>query len=79
AGSIKLARRDIMKMKQAGEDIVPFSPLKYGFFNQKLNFSNHRKIVVIDGKIGFVGGLNVGKEYIIRDPYIGFWRDTHLR
>lgn len=79
AGSMKLARRDIMRMKQAGVDIVPFSPLKYGFFNQKLNFRNHRKIVIIDGKTGFVGGLNVGKEYISRDPYIGFWRDTHLR
>ncbi len=79
AGSMKLARRDIMRMKQAGVDIVPFSPLKYGFFNQKLNFRNHRKIVIIDGKTGFVGGLNVGKEYISRDPHIGFWRDTHLR
>ncbi|MEC2060743.1 cardiolipin synthase [Bacillus stercoris] len=79
AGSMKLARRDIMRMKQAGVNIVPFSPLKYGFFNQKLNFRNHRKIVIIDGKTGFVGGLNVGKEYISRDPHIGFWRDTHLR
>ncbi|MCY8920886.1 cardiolipin synthase [Bacillus atrophaeus] len=79
AGSIKLAGKDIFKLKEAGVDIVPFSPLKYGFFNQKLNFRNHRKIVVIDGKVGFVGGLNVGKEYISRDQGIGFWRDTHLR
>lgn len=67
-----------MKMKLVGVDIVLFFLLKYGFFNQKLNFRNYWKIVIIDGKIGFVGGLNVGKEYISRDLYIGFWRDIYL-
>ncbi|MGE6630385.1 cardiolipin synthase [Bacillus sp. NPDC077027] len=78
AGSIRFSRKDIKRLKQAGIKVAPFLPIKYGFFNQKFNFRNHRKIVVIDGKTGFVGGLNVGKEYVGRDERIGFWRDTHV-
>ena len=43
-----------------------------------MNYRNHRKIVVIDGRIGFVGGFNVGREYLGRDKKFGYWRDTHL-
>ncbi|PLR75698.1 cardiolipin synthase [Bacillus sp. V3-13] len=78
AGSMSLSGEDIARMKSAGIKAFPFSPLKYGFFNQKFNFRNHRKIVVIDGEFGFVGGLNVGVEYLGEDDSIGFWRDTHL-
>jgi len=79
AGSMKLDKRAIQDMKDAGVNVQPFLPLKYGFFNQKLNFRNHRKIIIIDGKVGFVGGLNVGDEYLGKDKDIGFWRDTHLK
>ena len=48
-------------------------------FRSKLNYRNHRKIVVIDGKIGYLGGFNIGKEYISRDVKFGHWRDTHLK
>lgn len=51
--------------------------LPYLFFT--LNRRNHRKITVIDGKIGYVGGFNVGDEYLGRDPKFGPWRDFHLR
>lgn len=78
AGSRKLAFEEIEAMKAAGIKVQAFSPLKYGFFNQKVNFRNHRKIIVIDGKIGFVGGLNVGVEYLGEDEKVGYWRDTHL-
>ncbi|MFP3472397.1 hypothetical protein R0J90_20290, partial [Micrococcus sp. SIMBA_144] len=44
-----------------------------------LNERNHRKITVIDGKIGYVGGFNVGNEYAGKDPKFGYWRDYHLR
>ena len=44
----------------------------------KKNYRNHRKIVVIDGRVGFVGGFNVGREYLGRDKKFGYWRDTHL-
>ncbi|MDQ0413647.1 cardiolipin synthase [Mesobacillus stamsii] len=78
AGSMKIDAADIKNMQHAGIQAAPFSPLKYGFFNQKFNFRNHRKIVIIDGEIGFVGGLNVGVEYLGEDEKIGFWRDTHM-
>ncbi|GAE45761.1 cardiolipin synthetase [Mesobacillus boroniphilus JCM 21738] len=78
AGSMKIAATDLKDMQEAGIKAAPFSPLKYGFFNQKFNFRNHRKIVIIDGKIGFTGGLNVGVEYLGEDDKIGFWRDTHM-
>jgi cardiolipin synthase len=45
----------------------------------QINFRNHRKIVVVDGRVAYVGGLNVGDEYIGRDPGFGPWRDTHVR
>lgn len=77
-GSISLSSEDIKNMKAAGIAIYPFLPIKYGFLNQKFNFRNHRKIIVVDGKIGFVGGLNVGIEYLGQDEEFGFWRDTHL-
>lgn len=79
AGSMKLDKKAIQDMKDAGVNVQPFLPLKYGFFNQKLNFRNHRKIIIIDGKVGFVGGLNVGDEYLGKNKEIGFWRDTHLK
>lgn len=78
AGSMKFAAKELKRMHEAGIKARPFSPLKYGFFNQKFNFRNHRKIVIIDGDIGFVGGLNVGIEYLGEDENFGFWRDTHM-
>ncbi|MCP3739283.1 cardiolipin synthase [Rossellomorea sp. BNER] len=77
-GSMTFAGEDFEKLKKAGVQVEPFLPLKYGFFNQKFNFRNHRKIIVIDGEIGFVGGLNIGVEYLGEDPDFGFWRDTHM-
>lgn len=44
----------------------------------QINFRNHRKVVVVDGHVGFVGGHNVGDEYVGQDPAVGRWRDTHV-
>lgn len=77
-GSISLSSSDIKVMKDAGIMVHPFLPLKSGLYNQKFNFRNHRKIIVIDGKVGFVGGLNIGVEYLGEDEEIGFWCDTHV-
>ena len=44
-----------------------------------MNNRNHRKIVVIDGTIGYIGGFNVGDEYLGKKKRFGYWRDTHLR
>lgn len=67
------------EMKDAGILCGEFFPPFLGRLNLRVNYRNHRKIVVIDGKIGYVGGFNVGKEYISKDPKFGYWRDTHLR
>lgn len=77
-GSWQLSKVFINELKNAGIQTVSFGPVKLPFLNNKFNFRNHRKIIVIDGNIGFVGGLNIGDEYLGRDKDIGFWRDTHL-
>ncbi len=77
-GSWQLSKVYINDLKNAGIETVTFGPVKLPFLNNKFNFRNHRKIIVIDGTIGFVGGLNIGDEYLGRDKDIGFWRDTHL-
>jgi cardiolipin synthase A/B len=77
-GSITLSGNAIKRMKESGIRVQPFLPLKNGLYNQKFNFRNHRKIIVIDGKAGFVGGLNIGVEYLGEDEKFGFWCDTHV-
>ena len=66
----------VREMRQGGIDMRPFSSL---WRLHTISYRNHRKIVVIDGAIGYTGGLNIGKEHL--DPGHGFelWRDTHLR
>ncbi|WP_285767574.1 cardiolipin synthase [Peribacillus sp. SI8-4] len=77
-GSWKLARSYIDDLKQAGVEMAAFGPLKLPFLNNTFNFRNHRKIIVIDGSVGFVGGINIGDEYLGHDSKFGYWRDTHL-
>ncbi|MFC9596469.1 cardiolipin synthase [Peribacillus butanolivorans] len=77
-GSWKLARSYIYELRNVGVEIVAFGPLRLPLLNNKFNFRNHRKIIVIDGSVGFMGGLNIGDEYLGRNPNFGFWRDTHL-
>lgn len=77
-GSWQLSKKYITELRQSGVEMIPFGPVKLPFLNSKINFRNHRKIIVIDGSIGFVGGLNIGDEYLGRDESFGFWRDTHL-
>jgi cardiolipin synthase len=66
-------------IEAAGAVVVPFGAARGPGNRLQVNFRNHRKIVVVDGVEGWVGGLNVGDEYLGRDPEIGGWRDTHLR
>ncbi len=65
--------------KESKIQIVEFFPALFGRFQLRINYRNHRKIVVIDNKVGYVGGFNIGKEYIGMDEKFGYWRDTHLR
>jgi cardiolipin synthase len=78
-GSHGLARAFVDELRAAGIDIHEFHTQKGPRNRFQLNFRNHRKIVVIDGRIAWVGGHNIGDEYLSRDPKIGFWRDTHVR
>jgi len=78
-GSRRLNRRSLQEFRDAGGIAVAFFPSKFRLINFRLNYRNHRKLVVIDGKIGYVGGFNVGDEYLGLDPKFGYWRDTHLR
>ncbi len=76
----RFVRKSYWKRLQAqGIEVVQFFPALFGRLQLRVNYRNHRKIVVIDGKVGFVGGFNIGKEYIGLEPKFGYWRDTHLR
>ncbi|MFW5838033.1 MAG: cardiolipin synthase, partial [Desulfovibrionaceae bacterium] len=66
-------------MREAGVKVAPFQTTRGRGNRFQINFRNHRKIVVVDGRTAFVGGHNVGDEYMGWDPEIGHWRDTHLR
>lgn len=77
-GSWKLSYHYLEDLRSAGVEAIAFGPVRVPIVNNKFNFRNHRKIIVIDGKVGFVGGLNIGDEYLGRTKYFGFWRDTHL-
>lgn len=78
-GSRTLRRKHFKTLTDAGGVVETFFPSRIPFINLRLNYRNHRKIVVIDGQVGYVGGFNVGDEYLGKDPSFGYWRDTHLR
>jgi cardiolipin synthase len=78
-GSWMLSSRYVSALRQAGVMVYPFRPVNFPFLTSKLNYRNHRKIVVVDGKVGFIGGLNIGDKYLDGDPELGFWRDVHLK
>jgi cardiolipin synthase len=77
-GSHTLSKAYIASLKRAGIAVEPFLKPLIAFFDKRLNYRNHRKIVVVDGLVGFVGGINIGNEYVGGDPKLGFWRDTHV-
>lgn len=78
-GCHSLPKKFIEELRTGGVYVEYFFPLKFPYFTSKLNYRNHRKIVVVDGNVAFTGGVNVGDEYLSRDKKMGFWRDTHLR
>jgi cardiolipin synthase A/B len=77
-GSHDLPRRCVKHMRDGGIRVQSFHTVGGRANHFQINFRNHRKIVVVDGLHAWVGGLNVGDEYLGRDPKVGFWRDTHL-
>ena len=66
------------RMRDAGIDVHAFMPVRFPAFTSKVNYRNHRKLCVIDGKVGFIGGMNIALRYVKGSHGQG-WRDTHLR
>lgn len=78
-GSLKLPKKEVNKLRDAGVQIEFCHVPKPPYFFYSLQARNHRKITVIDGKVGYLGGFNVGKEYINLDPKLTPWRDYHIK
>ncbi|UCD59774.1 MAG: cardiolipin synthase [Flavobacteriaceae bacterium] len=77
-GSWDLSNKMIDKFREIGVLIFPFMPVRFGRL-ARLNYRNHRKILIVDGIIGFTGGINVDDKYIKDDELLGHWTDTHLK
>jgi len=78
-GSWQLKRKFIRSMQEAGVKVDCFMRVRFPMLTSKVNYRNHRKILVVDGEIAFVGGLNFADRYQKGIPGIGPWRDTHLK
>lgn len=78
-GSRLLNRNVLKKLRAVGGKTGEFFPSWLKLINLNMNFRDHRKIVVIDNKVAFVGGFNVGDEYLGKDKKFGYWRDTHIK
>lgn len=78
-GSHALPTAYLTELRAAGIEVYNFHTRQGPWNRFQINFRNHRKVVVTDGKAAWIGGLNVGDEYLGRDPEFGAWRDTHIR
>lgn len=78
-GSLGLNKKYFSEMIAAGVDIQEFMPVLFPSFTSKINYRNHRKIIVIDGIVGFTGGINIDDRYINNGSQNLYWRDTHLK
>lgn len=78
-GSLRLSKKFLQTMIDAGIMVYSFLPGSNFGYRWSINLRSHRKIVVVDGEIGFTGGMNIGDEYIGKNPKLGYWRDTHLK
>lgn len=78
-GSSSLPKRFFDEFEKAGGKTAAFLPAMLASINPRFNHRNHRKLAVLDGTVGYIGGFNVGDEYIGEKKEFGYWRDTHLR
>ncbi len=78
-GSHRLPDSYMGSLREAGVEARFFTSSRGRAYRFQVNFRNHRKVTVVDGAVGWVGGLNVGDEYLGKDPSLGRWRDAHLR
>lgn len=75
-GCLAVKQRFFDDMARYGVRVEGFMPVRFPRFTHKVNYRNHRKICVVDGRVGFVGGMNIADRYVGKQ---GLWRDTHLR
>ncbi len=78
-GSLWLSGHYLKSLRKAGAQVASFGDGNVRRWRLQINFRNHRKILVCDGKVGFVGGINLGDEYLGTGKETGLWRDTHCR
>jgi len=78
-GSPSIKKKIERRMKEAGIQVHPFYKVHFYLLANRINYRNHRKIVVVDGQTAFVGGINVSDKYINNKPGRLYWRDSHLR
>lgn len=78
-GGRTLPKRFFNELIKAGGKVASFFPSKIPLINLRINYRNHRKLAIIDGKCGFIGGFNIGNEYLGLSKQFGYWRDTHLK
>ncbi len=78
-GGDRVSRKMLRRLKRSAVDFVLNDPIYFPYFNTRMNYRNHRKIVVIDGRIGYTGGMNLGDEYDNSIPYSYYFRDTQVK
>ncbi len=78
-GSLSLSKKYLKKLEEIGVRVHRFLPIRFGSFLSSINYRNHRKIIVVDDKIAFTGGINVSDKYVKEDTVLGRWYDMHLQ
>lgn len=78
-GCRTMGKRDWDRIREKGIEVGEFFPAFFKRLHLRINYRNHRKIIVVDGTRAYVGGFNIGREYLGLDKKFGYWRDTHLR
>lgn len=74
-----ISRRRIRELRSQGVDLHLFAPVPFTLLHSNINFRNHRKLLIIDGQSAYVGGANIGDDYLGLYPDVGFWRDVQLK
>lgn len=78
-GSFRVRRRFFKEMQQEGIKVYPFFKVTFPGLGSRINWRNHRKICIIDGTIGYIGGMNVADRYVNGGGRFPIWRDLHIR
>jgi cardiolipin synthase len=78
-GSRSIRKTLVKELREGGVEAFPFNRIRLLFFANRINYRNHRKIIIIDGKTAFTGGINISDKYVNTGGAKQFWRDTHIR